>query len=69
MLMGAHDGRIEHHVFVVAIFRQYLENTFKNAAFAPAAEPPVNVLPITKSRRKIAPRNARTVAIKHGFNK
>ena len=38
MLMRAHNGGIDHHVFVVVITRQRLENTLKNPAFRPSAE-------------------------------
>lgn len=69
MLMGTDDRRIEHHVFVVAVCRQRLENALDNTAFAPSSEPLVNVLPIAKALRKIAPRYAGAVTIKDSFQK
>lgn len=34
MLMSAHDGGVEHHVFVGGIAGQQLENALENALFA-----------------------------------
>jgi len=38
MLVSAHDGGVDHHVLVIVITRQSLENTFKNATLGPSAE-------------------------------
>jgi hypothetical protein len=32
MLIGAHDGGVQHHVFVIVVARQQLENALENAA-------------------------------------
>jgi hypothetical protein len=69
MLMGPDNGGIEHHVLVVAIFCQCLEDTFKNAALTPSSQALVSILPITEALRKIAPWNARAIAVKHGLDK
>jgi hypothetical protein len=34
VLMGTHYGGIDHHVFVVMIFGQQLENVFEDPPFA-----------------------------------
>jgi hypothetical protein len=65
MLVGSNNGGVDHHVFVVVIFRQRLKNTIENAAFAPASQPLVDVLPIAEAGGKIAPGNAGPVAIQH----
>ena len=65
MLMGADDGGVDHHVFLVVICRQHLENVLENTAFAPSPEAPVRRLPIAEPFRKIAPRDAGAVAIQH----
>jgi hypothetical protein len=69
MLMGAHDGRIERHILVVGIFRQNLEDTLENAARTPAPQALVGILPAAEALRKIAPRNARAIAIEHRLDK
>ena len=66
--MGAHDGGVDHHVFVVVIARQQLENALENAAFRPSAEALVHDLPVTETRRKITPGDSRSVSVKNGFD-
>ena len=68
MLMGADNGCINHHVFVVVVFRQHPENTFKNPAFGPPVEALVNDLPITEALWKIAPGDACSIPEKNGLN-
>ena len=69
MLMGAHDGGIERHILVIAIFRQSLEDTLENAALTPPAKARVDILPIAEALRKITPRNASAIALEHGLDK
>ena len=57
--MGSGNGGVDHRVFVVGIVSQSLEKTLPNAAFRPAREAPVGVVPIAKALRQIAPRSAR----------
>ena len=38
MLVSAHDGGVNHHVLVVVIARQELENPLENAALGPSVE-------------------------------
>jgi hypothetical protein len=68
MLMSAHDGGVDHHVFVVVIARQQLENAFENAAFRPPAEALVDDFPIAEPLGKIAPRNAGSISVENGFD-
>ena len=56
MLVGSHDRRIDHGVFIVGIVRQDLEKTLPNAAHGPAGETLVGIAPAAKTFRQIAPR-------------
>jgi hypothetical protein len=47
--MRAHDGGIDHHVLVVVITRQNLENTLKNPAFRRSIEALIDDLPSAKA--------------------
>lgn len=69
VLMRTHDGRVEHHVFVVGIPRQDLENPCKNAAFTPSPVALVGRFPVPVSLRKITPGNARAIAIDDRIDK
>ena len=53
--MGAHDSRIDHHVLVVGIAGQVIQDARENAALGRSAEAPVGILPIAKPLRQIAP--------------
>ena len=68
MLMSAHDGGVEHHVFVVVIAGQQLENALENAAFRPSAEALVHNLPVTETRWQIAPGNSCSISVKDRVN-
>jgi hypothetical protein len=68
MLVRANNGGIDHHVLVVGIARQQLENTLENPALGPPAEALVDDFPISETRRKIAPGDTRPIPEKNGFN-
>ena len=57
MLMSAHDGGVDHHVFVVAIARQQLENALENAVLRPPAETLMDDFPIPEALGKVTPGN------------
>jgi hypothetical protein len=65
--MSAHNGGIEHHVFVIGITRQGFEYTFENTILTPSPEAPVRRFPIAKTRRQIAPWNASAVSVNDGL--
>jgi hypothetical protein len=65
VLVGAHDGAVDHRVFVVGIGGQMLEDLLPHPAFGPTAEPAMGVLPIAPSLRQIAPWGAGAVAVEH----
>jgi hypothetical protein len=69
MLVSAHDGGVDHHVLVIVIARQFLENTFKNATFGPSVEALIDDLPITEALGEITPGNARSKSVQHRFDK
>src|SRR4029077_10788383 len=64
----ANNSGVDHHVFVVGIARQQLENPCKNPALGPTAETLMHALPIAKARRQITPRNAGSEPVQNGFN-
>jgi hypothetical protein len=69
MLMSPHDSGVDHHVFVVVIIRQQLENALENPALRPPIEALVNDVPRAKTLWKIPPRHAGSKSKEYGFNK
>jgi hypothetical protein len=61
--MGAHDGGVDHHVFIVVITRQQLENTLENTTLRPPAEALMNNLPVPETLRQITPGDPGAVAV------
>jgi hypothetical protein len=68
MLMRAHDGGVDHHVFVVVIARQLLENTLENPTLRPPAKALVDDLSIAETLGEIAPRNAGSISVENGLD-
>ena len=50
MLVSAHDGGVDHHVLVIVIAGQELENPLENAALGPSVEALIDDLPIGPRR-------------------
>ena len=69
VLMGAHDGAVEHRVLVVRIAGEVREDPLPHAGFCSAAEPPVEIDWLAEALRQIAPGDADTVAIQHRLDK
>ncbi len=69
MLVGAHDGAVDHRVFVVGIGSEMLEDPLPDAGFRPAAEVPVNVAPLPEALRQVAPRNPSSIPEQHRLDK
>ena len=69
MLVGAHNGGVQHHVFVIVVARQQLESALENAALRPSIEALVDDVPIPETLRKIAPRNAGAKPEQNRFDK
>ena len=68
MLVGAHDGAVNHRIFVVGLSSEVLEEALPYPFLGPAAEPLVRVLPVAKPFRQVAPRNSGAVAVEHRFD-
>jgi hypothetical protein len=68
MLVSANNGGVDHHVFVVVIARQQLENAIEHPALRPTIEALVHDIPIAKTFREITPRNARSISEENGFD-
>jgi len=68
VLVGAHDGGVDHHVLVVVITRQHLENALENPALRPPAEALVDDLPVPETLWQVTPRNAGPISVEDGVN-
>jgi len=68
VLVSAHDSGVDHHVLIVVIARQQLENTLENTTLRPSIEALMDDLPIAKARRQITPRNAGSVSKQNSFD-
>jgi hypothetical protein len=49
MLMGAHNGAVDHRIFVVGIGREVMEHPEPHARSGPAAETAVDIDRIAKA--------------------
>jgi hypothetical protein len=63
MLVSTHNGCVDHHVFVVVIARQQLEDALENPALRPPTEALVDDFPIPETLGEITPRNAGSVIV------
>jgi hypothetical protein len=66
--MGAYNGGVDHHVFVVVITRQEFENALENSALRPSTEALMNRFPVTETLRQITPRTPRSKSVKNRFD-
>src|SRR3954465_5570143 len=66
--MSAHNGSVDHHVFVVGIAAQQLENTLENSALSPSAETLMNRFPIAEALRQITPGTPGPKAVENRFD-
>ena len=69
MPVSAHDGGVNHHVLVVVIAGQELENPLENAALRPSVEALIDDLPVAKALGQIPPRDPGAKPEENGFNK
>ena len=63
VLVGSHNGAVDHRVFVVAIAWQVVKDALPDPGFGPATEPSLRVLPVAESLRQVAPRYSGAVLI------
>ena len=68
MLVSTNHGCIDHHVFVIVIAHQQLENPFENTALRPPAKALVDDFPIAETLRKITPWNAGSISVQNRFD-
>jgi hypothetical protein len=68
VLVRTHDRGVDHHVLIIAIAGQQLENTLENTALRLSIEALMDDLPIAKARRQITPRNANSVSKQNSFD-
>ena len=55
MLMRAHDGRIDHGVFVIGVLGQTLEYLLPDSAHRPSTESGMNHSKVSKTFRQVTP--------------
>jgi hypothetical protein len=65
VLVSAHDGGVDHHVFVVVIARQQPENALENSTLRPPAEALMDDLPIAETLWKITPWDAGSISVQN----
>jgi hypothetical protein len=65
MLVGAHNGAVDHRVFVVGVCGEMLKHQLPHTAFGPTAEPQVDLCPVAEPLRQIAPRHPGTITIRY----
>ena len=65
--MSAHDGCIDHGVFVVSLGAERFKHTLPNTRSAPAHMPRMNDAEITKAFRQVSPGDACAIAVKHSI--
>ena len=68
MLMGAHDGGVDHRIFVVGIRRQMLEHLRPNPRLGPSAEATMHLDAIAETLRQVTPRNTGAEPVQHRFD-
>src|SRR6266403_3083693 len=68
MLVSAHDGGVDHHVLVVVIAGQKLENTIENPALRPSAEELMDRFPMAETLGQIPPGTSSPKAIENRFD-
>src|SRR5215212_772474 len=69
VLMSAHDGAVDHRIFVVSLCGEVLEHPLPHAGLGPAAEAGLHLDPTAEPLGQIAPGNARPIAVEHGLDK
>ena len=65
MLVGAHNGAVDHRVFVVGVCGEMLKHPVPHTAFGPTAKPQVDLCPVAEPLRQIAPWHPGAIAVQH----
>jgi len=66
--MGAYDGGVDHHVFIVMITGQQLENALENPALCPSTETLMNRFPMAETLRQITPGTPGSKSVENGLD-
>jgi len=61
MLVGSHNGAVDHRVFIIRVGGQQGEDGNPYATLRPAAPSPVGIVPVVKTLGKFTPGDAGTV--------
>ena len=69
VLVSAHDGRIEHHVLIVVVGGQHIEDTFKNTALRPTIVALPDRFPATEAFGQIPPGTTSAITKEHSLDK
>jgi hypothetical protein len=65
MLVGAHNGAVDHRIFVIGVCGEMPKHPLPHPAFGPTAEPQMDFCPVTEPLRQIAPWHASTITVQH----
>jgi hypothetical protein len=68
VLVSADDSGVDHHVFVIVIAGQQLENALEYAALRPSTKALMHNLPIAEALGQVAPGDAGSIAVQNGFD-
>lgn len=67
MLMGAHDGCIDHGVLVIGLGAERFKHSLPNTRSAPAHKPSMDNAEVAKAIRQVSPGNACAIAVEHSI--
>jgi hypothetical protein len=65
VLVGTHDGAVDHRIFIVGVGSQNREDTGPYTSFGPTAPSAMDVVPIPETLGKVAPGDAGAVPMYH----
>src|SRR5476651_901733 len=65
VLMGSHNGTVDHRVFVVRVDSQQGKDGAPYATFRPTAPSAVGIVPISKALGKVTPGDTGAVPVYH----
>jgi hypothetical protein len=66
--MSAHDGAVDHGVFVVGLLGQQLKDPLPDACLCPTAEAAMHVLPVAETLWQVTPGDASAIAEEDGLD-
>src|SRR5215212_1410884 len=69
VLMGAHDGAVDHGILVVGVACEVLEDALPHTRLGPAAEAPMHLHAVAEALGQVAPGNTGPVAVEHRLDK